>query len=253
MGLFDKKFCGVCGQKIGLFGNRKLEDGNLCKDCAAKLSPWFSERRSSTLDEIKAQLAYREENKEKVAAFRPTRTLGKSTKVLIDEDAGKFLVTSANNWRDANPDVLDFADVTGCEIDINESKHELKQKGPDGKDVSYNPPRYEFDYDFYCDIRVNHPYFNQIRFRINPSTIRSETTGGAMRFGKITPPLTIEYQECKETGNEIKEALLNVRRQVREAVAAAAAPKKSVVCPFCGATTTPTEGGCCEYCGAPVN
>lgn len=34
MGLFDKKFCDICGEKIGLLGNRKLEDGNLCKDCA---------------------------------------------------------------------------------------------------------------------------------------------------------------------------------------------------------------------------
>ena len=54
MGLFDKKFCDVCGDKIGLLGNRKLEDGNLCKNCAAKLSPWFSERRSSTVEDIKA-------------------------------------------------------------------------------------------------------------------------------------------------------------------------------------------------------
>lgn len=38
MGLFDKKYCDVCGERIGLLGNRKLEDGNLCKDCARKLS-----------------------------------------------------------------------------------------------------------------------------------------------------------------------------------------------------------------------
>ena len=44
MGLFDKKYCDICGEKIGLLGNRKLEDGNLCKNCAAKLSPFFSER-----------------------------------------------------------------------------------------------------------------------------------------------------------------------------------------------------------------
>ena len=37
--LFDKKECSVCGGEIGLLGNRKLEDGNLCKECAAKLSP----------------------------------------------------------------------------------------------------------------------------------------------------------------------------------------------------------------------
>ena len=32
MGLFDKKICDICGEKIGLLGNRKLDDGNLCKD-----------------------------------------------------------------------------------------------------------------------------------------------------------------------------------------------------------------------------
>ena len=36
MGLFDKKYCDICGNKIGLLGNKKLEDGNLCKDCAKR-------------------------------------------------------------------------------------------------------------------------------------------------------------------------------------------------------------------------
>ena len=39
--LFEKKECAICGGEIGLLGNRKLEDGNCCKNCAAKLSPWF--------------------------------------------------------------------------------------------------------------------------------------------------------------------------------------------------------------------
>ena len=55
MGLFDKKICDICGEKIGLLGNRKLDDGNLCKDCAKKLSPWFEERRHSTVEDIKKQ------------------------------------------------------------------------------------------------------------------------------------------------------------------------------------------------------
>jgi len=29
--IFDKKVCAICGGEIGLLGNRKLEDGNLCK------------------------------------------------------------------------------------------------------------------------------------------------------------------------------------------------------------------------------
>ena len=82
--LFEKKICSVCGGEIGLLGNRKLEDGNLCKNCAKKLSPWFSDRRHSTVDEIKEQLAYREANLEQVKAFLTTRTLGADTKILLD-------------------------------------------------------------------------------------------------------------------------------------------------------------------------
>ena len=79
--LFEKKICDVCGGEIGLLGNRKLEDGNLCKNCAAKLSPWFTERRKSTVEDIKAQLEYREANNEAVKNFKTTRSIGDYTKV----------------------------------------------------------------------------------------------------------------------------------------------------------------------------
>ena len=177
MGLFDKKYCDICGEKIGLLGNRKLENGNLCKHCANKLSPWFSDRRSSTVEEIKAQLAYREENREKVASFHTTRTLGTVTKVLLDEDAGKFIVTRARDLAEANPDVLDFADVTGCNLDIDESRCEILREDKDGNEVSYNPPRYEYSYDFYITIFVNNPYFDEIRFQINSSSVDLQLCG----------------------------------------------------------------------------
>ena len=182
MGLFDKKYCDICGEKIGLLGNRKLENGNLCKNCAKKLSPWFSDRRNSTVEEIKAQLAYREANQEKVAAFHTTRTLGTNTKVLLDEDAGKFMVTRARDLQEANPDVLDFADVTGCNLDIDESRSELKREDKDGEEVSYNPPRYEYSYDFYITIFVNNPYFDEMRFQLNSSSV-DITPPPAMRPG----------------------------------------------------------------------
>ena len=239
MALFEKKFCDICGEKISLLGNRKLEDGNMCKDCASKLSPWFSERRHSTLSEIKEQLAYREENKEKVAAFHVTRTLGMNTKVLLDEDNGKFMVTGARNIQEANPDVLDFADVTGCNVDIDEHKTEIKRKGPDGKDISFVPPRYTYSYDFYVVINVNNPWFDQIRFQLNPSRVDGQSRR--------------DYTQYQNMGEEIRTALIEVRREVRENIAAAAAPKTAVTCPWCGATTIPDANGCCEYCGGAVN
>ena len=60
MGLFDKKFCNICNGKIGLLGNRKLADGNLCKDCARLLSPFVTDRRQSSVEEIRQHLNYRE-------------------------------------------------------------------------------------------------------------------------------------------------------------------------------------------------
>ena len=248
--MFEKKVCDICGGEIGLLGNRKLEDGNLCKACAAKLSPWFSERKTSTVEEIRAQLAYREENQAAVEQFHTTRSIGRNMRVCLDEDAGKFLVTGARNLSEANPDVLDYVQVTGCELDIQERREELKREGKDGTKVSYNPPRYTFDYDFYMLIRVNHPYFDQMRFRLNPSSVEITPPPGTRTFN---PRTNRDYQEFEQMGGEIKTALMQARRQVRAQAAAAAAPKKAVTCPCCGATTTPDTSGCCEYCGGSVN
>ena len=278
MGLFDKKYCDICKNKIGLLGNRKLENGNLCKECAAKLSPWFSDRRRSTVEEIHQQLDYREENKAAVEAFHTTRSLGSGTKLLLDEDAGKFMVTSARNLREANPDVLDFSQVTGCRVDVDEDKTELKREDKDGKEVSYNPPRYTYDYDFYVIINVNAPYFDEIRFRLNSSSIESPvqiTRGSAVRPlpplvkpgvrpGGVPPRpgmaprpgmggIPVEYSECEKLGEEIVAALTQVRAEVRQAAEEARAPRAAVTCPWCGATTTPDAEGRCEFCGGAVN
>jgi len=238
MGLFDKKYCSVCGEKIGFLGNRKLEDGNLCKDCARKLSPFFSERRHSTVEEIKEQLSYREANKEKVAAFHPTRTINCREYLILDEDKRQLIVTNHKNWKDENPDVIDFADVTGCDVDVDENRRELYRKNAEGKSVSYEPKRYEYSYDFNMTIAVNNPYFNEIPLRINDDEISYRTSA--------------EYHRAELLSAEIRELLLGIRADTRKAAEAAAAPKKAVVCPYCGATTTPDERGCCEYCGAPV-
>ena len=252
MGLFDKKYCDVCGEKISLLGNKKLEDGNLCKDCAAKLSPWFSDRKRSTVEDIKAQLVYREENKAKVAAFHTTKTLGKGTKVLLDEDAGCFIVTAAGNLTQANPDVMLLSDITGCSVDTDENRSELKRRTADGKEVSFVPPRYEYRYDFYVTVNVNNPYFNEIRFRLNPSTVTIEP--GPVRPGMAFNPKTNpEYLEYQNLGSEIKRTLTQVQKQIRADAVAAAAPRKKVTCPYCGATTIPDASGCCEYCGGAVN
>ena len=171
MGLFDKKNCDICGEKIGMLGNRKLEDGNLCKDCAKKLSPFCDDRRHSTLEQIKAHLQYREENKNALRAFSPTLTLGESKKVYIDTMKGQFVVSSFSpgnaNWTEENPDVMPISSITSCGLDIDEDRDEIYMRNGEGQNVSYNPPRYNFYYNFKLKFLVNNPYFDDFEVKLN--------------------------------------------------------------------------------------
>ena len=258
MGLFDKKYCDICGEKIG-----QLEDGNLCKDCAKKLSPWFSDRRSSTVSEIKEQLAYREKNRERAAQFRTTRSYGEDWKLLLDEEHRWFTVTRARDLADANPDILDYTALTGCRVDIDESRTEQMREDADGKEVSYVPPRYEYSYDFDIIISVNHPYFDEMRFRLNDSSVDIEPQSTVQRpmmgqrpmAGQMQRPMpgqmqrpmagrpqpmgrtmmgqtmnvapvnfdpenSMEYRKYREMGDEIRAALQQVMETARGGAAA---------------------------------
>ncbi len=254
MGLFDKKICSICNKKIGLLdliGSRKLEDGYLCKDCAKRLSPWFSDNRKSTVEEIKEQLEYRELNKEEVESFNATRTIGQKYKVMIDDRSNKFLVTKESKWREENPDVLKFSQVTGCDIDIKENKDEIYDRDKDGNQVSFNPPQFSYKYSFGIIIHVNHKYFSEIKFDVN-STLITEKVVMKPGFDPKKREHETDYLECKKIAEDIKAAVLGIHEEARTAEEEAEKPKAALVCPFCGATTVPDAAGNCEYCGACI-
>lgn len=249
MGIFKKKECDICGEKIGLLGNKKLEDGNMCKNCEKLLSRHFSNRRKTSIEDIKEHLAYREENKNHVAAFNTTRVLGGFTRILLDEDAKKFLVTSFTDWQSQNPDVINFSQVTGCQTEIREYKTEIMRKDKEGNDISYIPARYESDFDFFATIQVNSPWFDQIGFGINN--------------GRVKLRGSAEYREMEGQLKEIEETITKIRQETREskdtvhepgsstpqAPSTSKSPRK---CPYCGSTTTPNEKNCCEFCGGEM-
>ena len=176
MGLFDafeRKNCDVCGEKVGLLGGTKLKDGRLCKKCAAKLSPWISGLRGFTLEDIDRHLAEREENLEVVRNFNITHVVGNGyTKLYIDLDNQLAVITSNSNWRSSNPDVFRFSQLVSCDMNIHETETELKQKDPEGKEVSYNPKRFEYSYNFNVTLNVNSEWYNTVTFRMNNSTVK---------------------------------------------------------------------------------
>ena len=238
MGLFDKKYCDLCGGKIGLLGNRKLDDGNMCKDCASLISPFLTGRKQFTVADMKEHLNYRDENKKNLAGFNPTSTYGVNTKLYIDEPQGLWLVTSSRNYKNENPDIMTKNQVTGCLVSVDESRTEIKFKASDGTEKSYNPPKYDVDYDFYVTISVNSPWFSEIKFKTNSDRIEEQKSP--------------EYQTAERAANEIKRVLTQVQSSVRREASQAARPKTSIICPNCQATTLPDENGRCEYCGGAV-
>ncbi len=257
MGLFDKKFCDICGEKISLLGNRKLEDGNLCKDCAKKLSPFFSERRSSTVEDIRRQLAYREENEKKLDGFSPSLVFGENKKVYIDPNSECFIVTSLTNWRSSNPDLIALSQVRNVNTEINENKDEIYYEDSDGNKKSYEPRRYEYDYEFRVTIMVDSPWFDEISLELSYGN-RPDS-----RYTEL-------YREYEQKMHELANILM--RKNNRNAAPsntantfgsnngsyAAAAPAfqssgdEKWICRSCGAQNS---GKFCENCGtvkAPI-
>ncbi|MDY3919127.1 MAG: DUF4428 domain-containing protein [Candidatus Limivivens sp.] len=170
--VFEKKECDICGGEIGLLGNRKLDDGNLCKECAKKLSPWFEERRRSTVEDIRKQLAYREENKEKVRSFQITRDLaGSCYHVFLDDTKGQFTVATRFD-EESNPDIVDLSQVTSCKLEIREDRDEEQYEDQEGNLRSYNPPRYTYSYDYYIKLGIRSPWFDDMDFQLNSFSVK---------------------------------------------------------------------------------
>ena len=193
MGLFDKKTCDICGGKIGMLGNRKLDDGNLCKECAGKLSPWFEERRRSTVEDIKRQLQYREQNKSRVQVFQVTRDFASDKyHVYIDDTKRQFAITKKLSV-DNNPDILDLTQVVQARMEQIRHEEEEKYKDSEGNMKSYMPPRYHYSYDYKMRIAVNSPWFDDMDFRLNTFSISSDNRR--------------ELMEVEQTGHQIIAAL----------------------------------------------
>lgn len=255
MGLFDKKYCDICGAKIGLFGNKKVEDGNMCRDCARKLSPWFDDRRHTTLENIKEQLEYREQNRAAVADFHPTFEGGEDNIVYVDLQSRTFAVVdcSPNEFEERNPDIFELKDVQSVDWEVSDTRTEITRTDRDGNEVSYSPPRYLYRYRFYITIRLDHPYVDTIRFQMNEYPLEIEHRDTSF-FGISDPNPTrdSEYRRLRDNAEEIKDVLTGTGKYRDKSDIATDSQGNEVpvvTCPYCGSRTRRTYTGRCEHCG----
>lgn len=191
MGLFGKKNCAICDQKVGLLGGLKLKDGHLCKDCKKKLSPFFDDGKESTVEDIKKQLQYREKNYKNLDKLEINKIYGEFGVILIDEKNKKFValtdtsdglfkdpkpVKGIEDVKDKNPDIIDFKDVEDVEVKVIQTNREERQT-VNGQQVSYNPKHYTYMMGFNIIIKLNHPYIKQMRIDIKNGTVQIYNVG----------------------------------------------------------------------------
>ena len=196
--LFEKKVCDICGGEIGMLVNRKLDDGNLCKNCAKELSPWFSDRRHSTVEEIRQQLAYREDNKKKVQMFQITRDFkGSNAHVFIDDQHGWFTIASRINVEN-NPDILELSQITSCRLDVEQERTEEFYEDKEGNEQSYDPPRYNYSYDYKIELGVRAPWFNEMRMSLNTFSIPEHDRGRILDTENLGNQIVAALTQCQQ-------------------------------------------------------
>ena len=163
--LFEKKDCEICGGEIGLLGNTKLADGDMCKDCKAKLSPLFRVEKETTVSDIVQQIAYREENKRALEDFHPDEEFGNSEKLFVDTAAKKFAFAANGDWQGTESDILDFAQVTRVETDIEEYTDSTTESHDEDEEYDSTDENETVDVpvsNFHVVLHVDSPYFDTI-------------------------------------------------------------------------------------------
>ena len=181
--LFAKKDCEICGGDIGILGNTKLADGDMCKDCKEKLSPLFR------------VTAYREENEKALEGFSPDEEFGAADKICVDTEAKKFVYARNGDWKEPKADVIDFAQVTGVETDEEEEMMYFDHENEETGETSTSEIRVVH---FHVTIHVDSPYFDEIEVCLSEG--EAPTPDGDDED-------TAKYNEFKRQMNRIKELL----------------------------------------------
>ena len=229
--LFEKKYCAICGGELGLFGHVNLSDGKLCKECKKKLSPYFAPRKRP-VEQIRAHLAYREENRERLRRFDTTRTVQlEKQQICIDLEQNLFCICTGEPTQQNNPDLFRLDRILECSVRIDESERELKTTDRKGNYVSYRPPRYAYTRTIRLSIHLEEPDW--------AGTVTERV--GTFSFENRVPA---SFEHAKQRANDARELLLSLRERTAEILL----PKTTVTCPFCGAPTIPDDQNRCEYC-----
>ena len=153
------------------------------------------------MEEIRQQLAYREDNKKKVQMFQITRDFkGSNAHVFIDDQHGWFAIASRINVEN-NPDILELSQITSCRLDVEQDRTEEFYEDKEGNEQSYDPPRYSYSYDYKIEIGVRAPWFNEMRISLNTFAIPEHDRGRILDTENLGNQIVAALTQCQQPGN----------------------------------------------------
>ncbi|MDO4845150.1 MAG: DUF4428 domain-containing protein, partial [Oscillospiraceae bacterium] len=190
MGLFHKEACCLCGGKTGLL-DKKCLSGKVCKDCAKKTSPWFTDWKNADKLLLETHLSVREADVVVAKMGNFNKVFGEFGVILIDEAAKEFIafpdtskglfgsqrkVRSLDDVIDLGPDVISFDAVEDFEIDITETSREEKRT-ENGQQVSFFPPRFVYMETFTLRLKLRYPFFKSMSIQLNDGAVQIHNEG----------------------------------------------------------------------------
>ena len=142
--------CSLCGERLTEFGNKKLKDGILCRNCVKLASSWLSDKdyESRTVEDIRKHMAYRQENQKKLEDFVTDKKVEGKYSLYIDEHASQFIFSKRKDLKKENADVIPFSAI--LEISIMEADYLDEDSA-----------------DLYFEMILDHEEIPMIRFRVN--------------------------------------------------------------------------------------
>lgn len=138
MGLFEKKFCDLCGEKVNALTKLKLADGYLCSDCKHKLGSFTSGWKQRSIEDVKKHLELREQNKQKYQQFSCSATAGGRNNSLQVDFNNRWFIFAIDNrdYKSGNPQVFDFSQLQ--DFWIEQEFRILSDKDGDGVPDKYD-------------------------------------------------------------------------------------------------------------------
>lgn len=217
--LFEKRNCSVCGSDMGRHTGRRLKDGCLCSVCTAKLSPWYVPADTAEVSQLARQIQLREENRERARIFSITNVYGEGMRLFADMEHQWFTVTDSDNFAGDNPDIIDLSECEGVDISIREERNGLQESGT--------------EYDFYVTLRLNHPYLNEISWKLNDESVIGKNSDSYRKYDALAEEI---YHVMSRKYN----------------IGTTGSFPAIIECPACGRKTAMTENGKCPHCGEPL-